>query len=378
MADAQLLSIGSEILLGETVDTNAAHLGGELARLGIELRGIRAVPDDRVLIAEAFRAARGAVDLVIATGGLGPTHDDVTRDGLADALGEPLATDSALEAGLRERWRGRGDFPASNLRQALRIRSAEILANPIGSASGWWVDRDGSVCVLMPGVPSEMRLMWSDEVAPRLSARFALAPQRSRSVKSWGVGESRVADLLDDLLAQPGPGIVAGIYARDDGVHVRFSSSDPGADLDALVQRALATLGDDAWGTDADDLASVTLAALGAAGARTVASWEADTEGALLAILASTTSSDGTTTYVGGMLDAGGLAAVPLADAVLQVSLLDPGRHGRSKVRVAVSGAVSVAPKELSIHGSGPQRQRRAAYAALDAVRRAVAVERRA
>lgn len=372
MATAQLLSIGSEILLGETVDTNAAHLGAELARLGVRLLGVRALPDDRAAIAAAFAAARAEVDLVIATGGLGPTHDDLTREGLADALGEPLTEDPELTRALRARWRGRGQFPTSNLRQALRIPSAEILANPIGSASGWWVDRDGSVCVLLPGVPSEMGRMWAEEVVPRLSRRLAMTPLRVRSVKTWGLGESRVADLLRDELERPGEGIEAGIYARDDGVHLRFSSADPAAALDALVVRCLAAVGDDAWGTDDDDLATVALRALAAAGIARVASWEADTAGALLAILATAPGGEGAAAYVGGLLDVDAAAAVPLADAVIQLSLLDPGAHGRSLVRVAVSGAISVSRVELSVHGSGPQRSRRAAFAALDTVRRAV------
>ncbi len=376
MATAQILSIGSEILRGETVDTNAAHLGAELARLGVELRGIRALPDDRAVIAAAFTMARSETVLVVATGGLGPTHDDLTREGLADALGEPLAEDPELARALRARWRGLGAFPASNLRQAMRIASAELLANPIGSASGWWVDRDGSVCVLLPGVPSEMRRMWGDEVVPRLRGRLALAPLRTRTVKTWGLGESRVADLLGDMLEHPGTEIEAGIYARDDGVHLRFSSRDDDAPLDALVDRCLAALDDDAWGTDADELGAVALAALGAAGADSAASWEADTEGALLAILAGADVVDRAATYVGGMLDVGGLAAVPLADAVLQLSLLEAGVHGRSRVHVALSGVISVPMVELSIHGSGPQRQRRAAYAALDAVRRALTAPR--
>jgi nicotinamide-nucleotide amidase len=372
MASAQIFSIGSEILLGETVDTNAAHLGAELARLGVELRGIRALPDDRRVIAAAFVDARREVDLVVATGGLGPTHDDLTREGLADALGEPLAEDAGLVAALRARWRGLGDFPTSNLRQASRIPSAEILANPIGSASGWWVDRDGVVCVLMPGVPSEMRRMWADEVVPRLRERLTLTPLHVRSVKTWGLGESRVADLLAAEQERPGAGIEAGIYARDDGVHLRFSSREAEAPLDALVERCLAALGEDAWGTDDDELGAVALAALARVGATTVASWEADTGGVLLAILAAARSVNGSADYVGGMLDVGGPGAVPLADAVIQLSLLDAGRHGRSRVRVAVSGTFSMPPVAVSIHGSGPQRQRRAAYAALDVVRRAV------
>src|SRR3970282_1454613 len=118
---AELLSIGSELLAGETIDTNAAFLGSSLARLGVPLRSIRALPDDRAAIAAAFAEARARVPLVVATGGLGPTHDDLTREGLADALGEELLPDATLEAELRDRFAAFGSMPVSNLRQALRV-----------------------------------------------------------------------------------------------------------------------------------------------------------------------------------------------------------------------------------------------------------------
>jgi nicotinamide-nucleotide amidase len=367
---AFLLSIGSELLAGETVDTNAAHLGGELRHLGVRLGEVRQLPDDRDVIARAFVAAADQADVVLATGGLGPTHDDLTREGLALAVGEELAPDPALEAELRERFAAFGRMPEANLRQALRIPSAAILPNPIGSAPGWWLERGGTVVVLMPGVPSEMRLMWEREVAPRLAARLGRPPLAVRTVKTFGVGESAVAELLGELLSAPPPGVSAGIYARDDGVHLRFSTDGDATLLDPLAQRAADRLGANAWGTDGDELATVALAALGRAGATTVASWEADTGGALLAVLAGAPDVDGAARYVGGLLDAGGAASAPVADAVLQVSLLPPDGHGRSRVRVAISGRPSLATEELRIHGSGPQRLRRAAFAALDRVRR--------
>lgn len=367
---AFLLSVGSELLLGETVDTNAAYLGSELARAGVELLGSRHVPDDRAVIATALGEARGASDLVLATGGLGPTHDDLTREGLADALGESLAPDPALEGMLRDRFVAAGRMPASNLRQAQVVPSAEILANPIGSAPGWWVDRgDGAVVVLMPGVPSEMRRMWTDEVAPRIDSRFSLRPLRMRTVKTFGMGESAVADLLGDLLSAPPPGVDAGIYARDDGVHLRFSTRGDAAGLDPLANRAAELLGSHVWGRDDEDLATVALAALGRAGAATIASWEADTVGALLTVLAAAPTAGEGARFVGGLLDLGGAASAPVADAVIQLSLLPQDAHGRSRVRVALSGHPSHSMEELRIHGSGPQRLRRAAYAALNDIR---------
>ncbi|HET6744679.1 MAG TPA: molybdopterin-binding protein [Candidatus Limnocylindria bacterium] len=367
---AQLLSVGSELLAGETVDTNAAFLGRELAILGISLDGVRLLPDDREAIADAFREARATADVVLATGGLGPTHDDLTREGLADALGEPLTADPMLEGQLRERFGAIGQMPESNLRQALRIPSADALPNPIGSAPGWWVDRDETVAVLMPGVPSEMRRMFAEQAAPRLAERFALQPLHVGSVKTFGVGESAVAEWVGDLLERPGAGVNAGIYARDDGVHLRFSTRDDSELLPPLIERASTILGDAVWGTNTDDLASVALAALGARGAATLASWEADTHGSLLAILAAADGVQGAARYLGGVLDAGGAPSPPVADAVVQLSLLPQDAHGRSRVRVALLGHLSMPMREIRIHGSGEQRLRRAAFGALDQLRR--------
>jgi nicotinamide-nucleotide amidase len=370
---AELLSIGSELLAGETIDTNAAFLGSALARLGIPLRSIRALPDDRAVIASAFAEARARVPLLVATGGLGPTHDDLTREGLADALDEELVPDPALEATLRERFAAFGAMPESNLRQALRVPSADALPNPIGSAPGWWVDRNDCVTVLMPGVPSEMRRMWDEQVAPRLASRFALRPVHARSVKTFGIGESALAELVGDLLEAPGQEVQAGIYAHDDGVHLRFWTRGEASSLEAPVARALGLLGVHVYGTDEADLAAVALAALGRAGAATVASWEADTGGTLLSILAGAEPDAGGARFIGGVLDGDGASSAPAASAVIQLSLLLTDAHGRSRVRVSVTGTVTLPMVEVRVHGSGTQRTRRAAFAALDQVRRAFA-----
>jgi nicotinamide-nucleotide amidase len=367
---AELLSIGAELLLGETIDTNAAHLGAELARLGLPLASVRMLPDDRAVIANAFTDARARSALVLATGGLGPTHDDLSREGLADALDEALYEEPGLLTVLEERFRGVGAMPATNRRQALLISSAEAVANPIGSAPGWWVDREGSVTVLMPGVPSEMRRMWAEQIRPRVEARFALPPLAMRTVKAFGIGESAMAERLGTLLTEPPDGVEVGIYARDDGVHVRYSTRGDAAVLEGSVAESLELLGESAYGTDEDDLPTAALARLGALGAATVASWEADTGGALLAILAGTTSADGAARYAGGVLDVGIPSGPPVADAVIQLSLLPQDANGRSRVRVALSGVAAMPTTELRIHGSGPQRLRRAAFAALDAIRR--------
>jgi nicotinamide-nucleotide amidase len=370
MTDAELVSIGAELLLGETVDTNAAFLGREMALVGLPLRNARMLPDDRALIRDAFIAARARSAVVLATGGLGPTHDDLSREGLADALGEELREDPGLLDVLEQRFRAMGPMPAGNRRQATLIRSAEPLPNPIGSAPGWWVERDGVVMALMPGVPSEMRRMWSEQVRPRLEARFGLPPLAMRTLKAFGLGESAMAERLGTLIAAPPAGVDAGIYARDDGVHVRFSTHGDPALAERCLDAALPLLGDAVYGTDDMELAEVALARLGSLGVRDVSSWEADTQGSLLAVLSSARAVDGSARYVGGILEMGTPSGPPVGDATLQVSLLPQDAGGRSRVRVAISGAISMPATELRIHGSGPQRLRRAAFAALNAVRR--------
>jgi nicotinamide-nucleotide amidase len=371
---ARILSIGTEILFGEIVDTNAAFLAGEMARLGMTLTGIQQIGDDREGIAATFTRALGEADLVVATGGLGPTHDDLTRDGLADALGEKLVEDPALRDRLVQRFGGPGRMPESNLRQALRIPSAQALENPIGSAPGWWVEHGGRVAVLMPGVPSEMRRMWPQQVVPRLVARFALAPLRTRTVKTFGIGESAVVDRVGDLLERPGTDVEAGIYARDDGVHLRFSTRADGA-LDEPVARASTLLAEHVYGTDGETLPSVALRALAEAGCATLATVESRTDGALLAILAGHVPGEREARFAGGVLAMAGqpVAAPPEADAILIVDLGEPGALGRSRVRVSLradGAGIGFPEREVRIHGSGPQRLRRAAFAALDQVRR--------
>jgi nicotinamide-nucleotide amidase len=224
---AELLSIGSEITVGETRDTNAGDVARSLTSLGIAVGRIQAVPDELDTVRDAFTAAIGRADLVVSTGGLGPTPDDLTREAIAAAVGEEPGVDAGLEAWLRELWARRGiPFPAMNLKQAWLLPSADALPNPNGTAPGWWVARaDGGVIVALPGPPREMHPMWTDHVLPRLQARGAGAAVATRVLRLAGIGESQVADLLgEELLRAPDP--VVATYARQDAVDVRISSRD--------------------------------------------------------------------------------------------------------------------------------------------------------
>ena len=187
---AELLSIGSELTVGETRDTNAGELARALTERGVRVTRLTALPDNLIEVEAAITTGLGRCDLIVSTGGLGPTPDDLTREAIAGACGETPAVDPDLEAWLRELWARRGmPFPELNLKQAWRIPSAVSLANPNGTAPGWFVTRpDGRVIVALPGPPREMRPMWSDEVVPRLDALGLGAEVASRTYRLAGIG----------------------------------------------------------------------------------------------------------------------------------------------------------------------------------------------
>jgi nicotinamide-nucleotide amidase len=236
---AELLSIGTELTVGETRDTNAGELARSLTSLGVAVRRIQGLPDDLAAVREAFAGALERVDLVVSTGGLGPTPDDLTREAIAAVVGETPAVDADLAAWLHGLWARRGmEMPEMNLKQAWLIPSAEALPNANGTAPAWWVGRpDGRVVVALPGPPREMRPIWAGEVLPRLAARGAGADVASRTLRLAGIGESAVAEMLGEELLRATNPIVA-TYARADAVDVRISARSDGAA--ALVDRTTA------------------------------------------------------------------------------------------------------------------------------------------
>lgn len=230
LASAELLSIGSELTVGETRDTNAGDLARSLTGLGITVTRIQALPDDLHAVSAAFGEALGRTDLVVSTGGLGPTPDDLTREAIAAVVGETPAVDAGLESWLRGLWSRRDmAMPEINLKQAWLIPSAEALPNANGTAPAWWVVRpDGRLIVALPGPPREMRPIWVDQVLPRLRERGAGGEVATMTFRLAGIGESAVADLLGEDLLRAGNPLVA-TYARAEAVDVRISARpDPG------------------------------------------------------------------------------------------------------------------------------------------------------
>jgi nicotinamide-nucleotide amidase len=299
---AEILSVGTEILLGHITDTNATYLEQQLSQLGIDLFHVSAVGDNLTRLTAAVRQAREDSDLLVITGGLGPTEDDLTREAIAATLDETPTVSPELEATLRAFFANRGiSMPERNVKQAWVLPSVTPLPNPIGTAPGWWAERDGHIVVAMPGVPYEMRRMWENEVVPRLRPLTG-AVLFTRILRVAGLGESTVEERLDPLLHSDNPTIAT--YAKSDAVDVRISAKAATEDqAQALVTdmeaRARALLGAHVFGVDRDTPQSVALALLIERGL-TLATMESCTGGLLASLITDVPGSSAA--FVGGLV----------------------------------------------------------------------------
>lgn len=224
---AEVVAVGTELLLGDIANTNAQTIGQELARIGVDCFVHTAVGDNVDRIAEAIRAALERADAVVVTGGLGPTQDDVTRDAIASVVGKPLIRDDGLVAEIRARFeRMRRDMPESNLRQAERPEGSFSIPNPVGTAPGLLVEHDGKLIYAVPGVPSEMERMLRAEVLPDLARRSGEASSIvSRVVRVGGLAESAVGEALGPTWSRLGPGDVRMAFLAGGGeVRVRLTA----------------------------------------------------------------------------------------------------------------------------------------------------------
>ena len=220
---AEIVSVGTEILLGEILDTNAQYLAVRLPPMGIDVYYVSTAGDNLQRLADTIGRAHKRSDLVLITGGLGPTEDDLTREAIALSLDEEMYVDREMEERLRSFFAARGfTFPERNVKQAMLIPSARAIPNPRGTAPGWWVEKDGRIIVAMPGPPPELERMWEVEVAPRLAQLGTGEVIVSRTLKTIGIGEGHLDETLGELLKSQNPTI--GVYAKPDGVHVRLTA----------------------------------------------------------------------------------------------------------------------------------------------------------
>jgi nicotinamide-nucleotide amidase len=246
---AAIVTVGDELLLGRTVDSNAAWLGRELAALGVPVARRHTVGDDDPSIREAVTAALGEAELVLVTGGLGPTRDDRTRDAVAALFQLPLRVDDRLLEAMRERFRARGyaRMPETNVSQAQVPEGALVLANPVGTAPGLALVRGGALVVLLPGVPREMKAIFAGDlkrlIVERLGAR--LRPVRMRSIHTTGIPESALAERVEAYLP-PDLGPIQLAFLPDlTGVELRLTAVDAPTEEEASrwldrIEQALA------------------------------------------------------------------------------------------------------------------------------------------
>ncbi len=250
---AEILSVGTELLLGYITDTNASYLARQVAGLGIDLYYVSTVGDNFDRLRDTLARARERSDLVVITGGLGPTEDDLTREAIAAVLGETQSIDAEYLTRLRAWFAGRGvQMPERNVKQAWVLPSVTPLANPVGTAPGWWAERDGKIIVAMPGVPHEMKRMWEREVVPRLAPRSGSA-LFSRILRVSGLGESSVEERLGELIHSMNPTVAT--YAKRDAVDVRITAKAPTAEaaraqVEAVEEQARTLLGAHVFGAD--------------------------------------------------------------------------------------------------------------------------------
>jgi nicotinamide-nucleotide amidase len=310
--NVEVVTIGDELLLGFTVDTNAAHLARELAAAGIGVVRRSTVGDAPDEIAKAVREALDRTGAVITTGGLGPTSDDLTKPSIAALFGRAMKFDDAIWEELKVRWktyRWTGTIPESNKQQAMIPEGAVILVNRHGSAPGIWLEDSRASgqrwVAMLPGVPREMRGMLADELLPRLRARATGTPLvvASRTLRTIGIGESALADLLGPLAKGP-PGLPLAYLPSVEGTDLRLTTRDSSAAvadrrLDAGAAELRAALGSYVYGEGNADLAAVVLELLRSRGQK-IAVAESCTGGMLGArITAIAGSSD---TMLGGVI----------------------------------------------------------------------------
>jgi nicotinamide-nucleotide amidase len=263
---AEIISIGTEILMGEIVDTNSGYLAAELAKIGVDVRWVTKVGDDPDRLHEAIERGWNRSDVTMTTGGLGPTSDDLTRESIASVMDEEMVVQDDLLATLKAQFEGRGmPMPATNIKQATLIESAEVVLNPLGTAPGWWVKRGDRVIVAMPGPPRELSRMWDNEVAPKLRKMNPEVAIVTRTIKTFGISEGSLDEMLSPLFKSSNPNL--GIYSKQNGIHLRAiatarTESEAREMIAPMEQEIRRIAGHAIWGLDDETVESQAIDAL--------------------------------------------------------------------------------------------------------------------
>ncbi len=301
---AEIIAVGSELLTPDRLDTNSLFLTEELNKLGIEVVRKSIVGDNRDTLRAAFHEALQRVELVIASGGLGPTEDDLTRETVADLLGRKLQLNKAILQYIEGRFRQLGrEMPPVNVRQAMVPEGAEVLENPRGSAPGLWIEDRGRWIALLPGPPRELKPMFQEQILPRVERRASGVRMFHRELRVAGMGESaleqrikpiytRYADVGTTILAAPGEIQIHLRIWTDDAAHAQKT-------LDEISQSFELALTDRIFSQDGSSLEEVVANIL-TMNSATISAAESCTGGLLAQRL---TSIPGSSSYfVGGVV----------------------------------------------------------------------------
>ena len=354
----EVIAVGTELLLGQIVNSNTATMGAALAEQGLDAHYQQTVGDNIDRVAEAIRTALARADAVLITGGIGPTQDDLTREAVCAATGLPMEYSEEYAAHLVEWWARRGrEMPPSNLRQAYHPAGAEMLPNPRGTAPGLALDHEGKMIFCVPGVPAEMEHLMEAEVMPRLAAA-AGANQAivSRLIRTWGRPESEVAEALDDLYTgSTNPSIAFLASASEIKVRITAKAGTPAEArrlIDPIEDEVRSRLGGSVFGADDETIERVLLRLLSDLG-HTIGTAESMTGGLVAARL---TDLPGSSAVVRGGLVAyhpelkQRLLGVGDVDEVVNIDVavaMAEGARGLLGVDVAVAVTGSAGPEAL-------------------------------
>ncbi len=262
MPDAEIIAIGSELLTPQRLDTNSLYLTDQLNALGVEVVRKTVVGDERERLVDTILGAAARSQIVVLTGGLGPTEDDLTRDAVASALGRPLEFNQPICDQIEERFRRFGrKMVEINRRQAYVVSGAEVLDNDRGTAPGQWIEHNGVALMLLPGPPYELKSMFERECLPRLEKVLPAQAIRTRQLRCVGIGESDLDQLISPVYKSY-PTLATTILAVSGEIHVHLRARSPRAqEAEAVVEEAFqridALLGDRVYSRNSDSLEKV-------------------------------------------------------------------------------------------------------------------------
>ncbi|MEZ5412936.1 MAG: CinA family nicotinamide mononucleotide deamidase-related protein [Opitutaceae bacterium] len=258
----ELLTLGDELLLGLTANGHLTFIGAQLGKRGVLLARNVTITDEAVAIARQIRESWAQADVIITTGGLGPTCDDRTREVIAEVLGQKLVFDPTIEQAIAERFNRLGrKMTPNNLKQAYRFESGEVLPNSNGTAPGLWVEQDGKVLCMLPGPPNELQPMFTEQVIPRLAERGFLLPREAYvQIRTSGIGESALETKLQPVFDRHGAALNVAFCAHQGQVDCRLSSPSgllSEAQIDSIADECAALLGEDFMCYGDDSMAKV-------------------------------------------------------------------------------------------------------------------------